>query len=172
MKDRKEYRKKYNLENKEKIREYRLKNKIRIVEQHKEWHQNNKERIKKHQLKNRDKVLKYKKKHYLKNKEILIIKSKIWAKNNPEKMLEIQIRQMTKLGFPFKIPPQQYAYALTSWSKTVKHLGNGLCQVCNMKSEISHHIVHKSKYPELSLNVNNGIPLCKKCHYEVHGWKI
>jgi 5-methylcytosine-specific restriction endonuclease McrA len=38
-----------------------------------------------------------------------------------------------------------------------------------------YHIFPKSKYPELALNLNNGIALCKEHHYEFHklnGFKI
>lgn len=67
---------------------------------------------------------------------------------------------------------QLQEYKSKWYEKTIKKLGNGLCKVCNLKAEISHHIIHKSKYPALSLNVNNGIPLYKKCHYDVHGWGL
>ncbi len=92
--------------------------------------------------------------------------------NNPEKYLIRDINRMQKLGFPFKMDPYVYMYALLSWSATIKKQFNNQCQNCPSQSEISHHILHKSKYPALSLNVNNGIALCKNCHNEVHGWKL
>jgi len=86
--------------------------------------------------------------------------------------LASDIRYLTKLGFPNNLSPFAYRHALTAWSKTVKKLGNGLCKICNSSATISHHIIHKSKYPALSLNVNNGIPLCDPCHNKSHGWNL
>ena len=35
--------------------------------------------------------------------------------------------------------------------------------ICGKKSVLTHHLVYKSIEPKLCLNINNGIPLCKKC---------
>lgn len=56
----------------------------------------------------------------------------------------------------------------STWSESVKERDKGICQICFNKGNIAHHIFYKSKYPKLSLNLNNGITLCKKCHKEVH----
>jgi len=89
---------------------------------------------------------------------------------HPEMKLASDIRYLTKLGFPNNLTPAAYGHALNAWSKTVKKLGNGLCLVCNGTATVSHHIIHKAKYPALSLNINNGIPLCDDCHGESHGY--
>jgi len=89
-----------------------------------------------------------------------------------QRELNRNVKRLAKLGLPFKMTSLEYQYAIHSWSQTVKKLHNNQCQNCYSQAEISHHILHKSKYPALSLNVNNGIALCKKCHNEVHGWKI
>lgn len=159
--DKKEYQKKYYLKNNDKIKEYRFKNK----EKHCEYQ-------KKYRLENKEKISTSRGKYYQIHKEYCNKKSKEYNKKYPEKKLASDIKYLKKYGFPLKLDPYTYKFALKSWSKTVKKLGNGLCLVCNLKAEISHHIIHKSKYPELSLNTNNGIPLCKICHYEVHGWNI
>ena len=86
--------------------------------------------------------------------------------------LQIQQKHMSKCGFPFHLPTEKYKFALMSWSVTIKSHYNNQCQVCPSQAEISHHIIHKAKYPALSLNVSNGIALCKKCHNECHGWKL
>ena len=80
------------------------------------------------------------------------------------------MKYLTKLGFPNKLESHAYHFAISAWSKTVKKLGHGLCQVCPNPATVAHHIIHKAKYPALSLNVNNGIPLCDDCHGESHGW--
>ncbi len=66
-----------------------------------------------------------------------------------------------------------YNYALISWSRTIRKRDK-TCKACDSKEQlIAHHIFYKKKYPRLSLNLNNGLTLCKKCHYETHylnGW--
>jgi 5-methylcytosine-specific restriction endonuclease McrA len=144
---------------KERVNKYRLENREKINEQKKKYREEHREedleRKRKYRLENPEKVREGKKRHRL---------------AHPEIKLASDIRHLTKLGFPNKLSPFAYGHALTAWSKTVKKLGNGLCLVCNVPAKVSHHIIHKSKYPGLSLNVNNGIPLCKDCHDESHGW--
>lgn len=45
-----------------------------------------------------------------------------------------------------------------------------MCQVCNAKGCYleAHHIVAYGLRPDLELNADNGITLCKSCHKEVH----
>ncbi len=121
-------------------------------------------------LKNKKVVKEKGKKYRLENKEVIREKKKKYYLAHPEIKLASDIRQLTKLGFPLKLEPFEYSFALKSWSKTVKKLGHGLCKICPNPATISHHIIHKAKYPGLSLNVNNGIPLCDTCHYECHGY--
>jgi hypothetical protein len=44
------------------------------------------------------------------------------------------------------------------------------CKCCNKKGGKlrAHHINEYSKYPELRLDINNGITLCNDCHIKVH----
>ncbi len=95
-----------------------------------------------------------------------------WRKNNPEKKLLSDRNYLTKLGLCFQLPRTEYFLALQSWTNTIRKRDSHQCQNCHSLAEISHHILHKLKYPALSLNVNNGIALCKSCHNEVHGWKL
>ena len=106
------------------------------------------------------------------NPEKFQLQVKRYEVNNRDKILQWQLNGLKRAGFPFKMDPYSYKFALKSWSKSIRKSFNNQCQICPNKSEISHHILHKSKYPALSLNVNNGIALCKKCHNEVHGWKM
>jgi len=89
----------------------------------------------------------------------------------PERKLNYDRNYLTKLGLEFKLPRTEYFLALNSWSKTIRAQHNNTCQICHSPAQISHHIIHKSKYPALSLNIHNGIALCRSCHNEVHGWK-
>ncbi len=135
-----------------------------------------------------DKVVLNSKKQYNKNKEKVIERSCIWRQNNPEKirisnkkwrdknpekLLKANIRHLEKYGKTFDMNPYEFSYAFQSWSKTVKKRDWRKCQICNSTKNINaHHIFQKNIQPQLSLNVNNGITLCKKCHGKTHGFEI
>ena len=42
-----------------------------------------------------------------------------------------------------------------------------ICESVGGRLEV-HHIKHKSKFPELACDVNNGITLCVYCHVDMH----
>lgn len=123
------------------------------------YHENNKERISE-----------YSKKH----SQIPEVKERrnetnnIWSKNNPEKVLEKNIRYLSNLAEPVNMDRFEYGVALMSWTKTVMKKFASLCQVCSEKADHSHHVLFKALYPKLSLNINNGIPLCLEHHKEIH----
>mgnify|MGYP000303142762 CR=1 FL=1 len=75
-----------------------------------------------------------------------------------------------KFGEIFGLSSHNYSMAIRGWAKLVKGRDNNECQVCGSEEDLqAHHIFHKLQYPELSLNLNNGITLCKDNHYESHG---
>lgn len=92
-----------------------------------------------------------------------------WAKNNPDKVLENIQRHMKRLSGKIGISWTMWLSQLKAWSRIIHQDCNETCQVCGDKSTQAHHIFHKSKYPQLAFNRNNGIALCDECHYEVHG---
>lgn len=51
----------------------------------------------------------------------------------------------------------------------VKLFPNCLC--CGQPSTVAHHFIRKSKSNYLRYSVKNCIPLCQKCHYELHSWR-
>ena len=56
------------------------------------------------------------------------------------------------------------------WRRSVLRRDNYCCPICGSKKLLCAH--HKKSFTEHSrfrLDVSNGITLCKKCHYEVHG---
>jgi len=62
----------------------------------------------------------------------------------------------------------EFQYAIRTWAKYII-IRDKNCQTCGSKENlIAHHLFYKAMYPELSLNENNGICLCKECHYELH----
>lgn len=114
-------------------------------------------------------------KWYSKNKEKVRLQQQKYNQSricDPAKVLEWRINGLRRNGFPLKLNPYRYSWAIESWSKTIKQQFNNQCQCCSADAKISHHILHKSKYPALSLNINNGIALCKSCHAQVHGWNM
>ena len=54
----------------------------------------------------------------------------------------------------------------SNWSRSVRK--DKPCVVCGQKAVHAHHLLYSSKYPRLSLNLNNGVPLCRGHHAEVH----
>jgi 5-methylcytosine-specific restriction endonuclease McrA len=90
---------------------------------------------------------------------------------HPEKQLKHRIERLKKLGKIFDLSYPEFRDALFSWSKTVRKINGNQCAVCGSKHGLnSHHIFLKSKYPELALNENNGVVLCRLHHRECHGW--
>ncbi len=124
-----------------------------------------KNHIREHNKENRE--------HYNRHKDKVHAKNKRWIKSHPKEwrkiVLKSQIKYLNKIGKSIGLEYHKLPYLYTQWSKTVREQYDNKCQVCFEPSVHSHHIFHKSKYPELSLNLNNGIPLCQIHHNEVHG---
>ncbi len=77
-----------------------------------------------------------------------------------------------------KTPSQKY----TAKKKKTREMADKLFQIlivkmypkclcCGQKSTVAHHFIRKSKSNYLRYAVKNGIPLCQKCHYELHSWR-
>lgn len=55
------------------------------------------------------------------------------------------------------------------WRKAVYERDGYTCRVCSSKkTAIAHHLENYADNPELRLDVNNGITLCKDCHIQFH----
>ena len=153
-----QYEKKYYLKNQEKKKKYQ-----------KNYYQKNIKIELKYANEYRLKNPKYQINYHLKNPEY----TNNYKKENPKIFLKIQIKQLIKIGKQLKLPYKEYSWALQSWTKIVKKQQGGQCVVCGSKNKLNiHHILHKSKHPRLSLNPNNGVPLCIIHHQEVHGNKL
>lgn len=87
-----------------------------------------------------------------------------------EQLESYSLKVISRYSKEFELTPKKYRYALMFWSKIIKNRDNNKCQICGNKGQIAHHILHKAKYPKLSLNINNGITLCRWCHAGVHEW--
>lgn len=61
------------------------------------------------------------------------------------------------------------AYRLRKWSLAIR-MRDRICFMCNRATWLeAHHIYPKAIYPDLALDLANGISLCKVCHIVVHG---
>lgn len=191
MFDKKEYLKKWNKEHPNYQKELRQRNLERMRKRDRLHYQKNRERIKakisRHWKKKKDKYNAQRRERYQKDKQIIQQRNKInfqkngkkyyrnqklrqrvWRENNPDRVLNWSIKSLRKEAKSFNLSVMEYKMALMSWSKTVRKRDK-VCQVCGTDKELqAHHIIHRSKQPELSFNLNNGITLCKNCHYESH----
>lgn len=58
------------------------------------------------------------------------------------------------------------------WAKDVKKKDNYSCVVCGDSSSgnlVSHHLDAWLSFPEKRFDLDNGVCLCKDCHYDFHG---
>ena len=55
------------------------------------------------------------------------------------------------------------------WAKAVKDRDGWKCRVCGSIEKLNaHHLLSVRENPNLALDVNNGITLCRKCHRIAH----
>ena len=182
LRKRREYQKNYN-----KI--YRIKNRDKCIKSVKNWRVNHPNYVRDYNLKNKEKIRSYRKKYdkeyRRKNIEKLRIQDKQYYqdhkeqyrqyhKNNPEIRFKANMKQLKKLGNNLNMDHFLVRYALVDWGKSIRKRDPYCKMGCGNKSEIAHHILYKSKYPKLSLDLDNGVGLCKECHYTYHdlnGWR-
>ena len=66
--------------------------------------------------------------------------------------------------------PNEKARLLRKWANDVKHRDGGKCVACESATRLhAHHIKPKKLYPDMALDVANGITLCSVCHALEHG---
>ena len=122
MTDRKEYHKRYRLENKEKIKQWYLKNSEKIKEQRKQYRLENKEKIKEnkkqYRLENKEKIKENKKQYRLENLKKIKEKAKQYYLKNKEKIKE-KIKQY-RLENKEKLKEKRKQYYLKNKEKILK----------------------------------------------------
>ena len=63
------------------------------------------------------------------------------------------------------------SYADKKWKKSVHERDNDTCICCN-KSNLSpkyaHHLYSYRDNEHLRFDINNGVTMCKECHFEFH----
>lgn len=56
-----------------------------------------------------------------------------------------------------------------AWAFAVKERDNFTCQICQKRGQLhSHHLNSYSKFPQERYKIENGITLCKACHWAFH----
>ena len=61
---------------------------------------------------------------------------------------------------------------LKKWRGAVMSRDNYTCRHCGAQGKVAHHIKKKSKFPELALDIENGLTLCHTCHGNEHKMAI
>ena len=62
---------------------------------------------------------------------------------------------------------------LAKWAKAVKALADNRCNICGSTENLqAHHIMPKNLYPDHIYDLNNGLCLCRKCHYYYHNGRF
>lgn len=158
---------------KQKEKEQREKYKVKqYTAQRKKYNENIEESRKKkkaYREKNKEKYLECGRKQYLKHKEKVLIRTAKYRKEHPEVGLKSAKKYLNKLAKSFNLNSDEYVFSLQTWSKSIRKIHGAKCGVCGSNEGLNtHHILFKTYFPELSLNENNGIPLCKVHHNEVH----
>jgi len=52
--------------------------------------------------------------------------------------------------------------------KCAEKWGNESCEICGGEFSCFHHFIRKSRSTLLRYDVENGIPVCVRCHYKIH----
>jgi len=153
------YDKIYHEINKERIKIYLQTHKERRRKTKKAWDKKNREHIKRYKIQD-----------YLKNKYRYNKTQREKYKQNSEQILLLNKERLKRMGVELNMNFLKYHVVSQLWSKAIKER-DGKCQICKSEENLNaHHIFYKAKYPKLSLNMNNGITLCKKCHGKTHGF--
>lgn len=60
---------------------------------------------------------------------------------------------------------------IKQWAQDILKRDNYTCQICGSKNDLeAHHLLSYAYYPESSLDIDNGITMCKDDHVEFHSW--
>jgi hypothetical protein len=151
----------------EQKKEYHFKNRDSILIKKKEYRENNDAKIKQYRIDNKERDHKTQKEYRENNVEKEKIRHTKYSKENPDKMLKNSINALKKLGDAVDMTHFKVGMALKNWSQTIRK-NDPNCAICDGIADVTHHIIHKQYYPQLMFNLNNGIPLCKSHHHEVH----
>lgn len=104
-----------------------------------------------------------------KYEETHVEERRIQRAKHPEWQVQYPYTISSKISDILDIPHSEIAHKINTKNNECKIRDNFTCQICESKENlIAHHIFYKSKYPKLTLNINNLITLCKYCHNQIH----
>lgn len=83
-----------------------------------------------------------------------------------QNMSKAKTKESIFMGFKNRRKSIITSFEYRNWRINVFKRDSFTCQICRKVGVYleAHHIKSWSKYPELRLDVNNGITLCKECH--------
>jgi len=139
MADRKEEKKQYYIENRE-----------RILKRNKQYRKNNPEKVRQYRIKNKDKSLEYKKQWYIKNRDKLSKQHKEWYENHPEKIKEYFKQRLE--NNPEKIKEYQRQWYIKNREKRLKASKQYKSRIEN-KRRINKNKIERKKI-DLKFNLN------------------
>lgn len=159
--DRREYKKKYDAEHKDKSVAYREANKEKLKAMKAEWYLANKEkvleRVKKRAKENKEQISAYHAAHYEKNAERIKSYVKSYRKENPDKKAQLENRRrVRKKG-------NGGSHTLEEWKLKCEEFNN-LCAYCGLSGKplTRDHVIPLSKGG--SDNISNIMPACRSCN--------
>jgi len=104
-----------------------------------------------------------------KYEESHVEKRRIQRAKHPEWQVQYPYTISSKISDILNIPHSEIAHKINTKNNECKIRDNFICQICGSKENLkAHHIFYKSKYPKLTLNINNLITLCEYCHNQIH----
>ena len=82
---------------------------------------------------------------------------------------QFAFNEYTKILYGHKNKARNIA-GYNRWVKSILGRDKHTCQICGRKGGKlnAHHIKTFAKYPELRLEVDNGITYCEECHKKLH----
>ncbi len=99
------------------------------------------------------------------------VKGKI---SNKKANIKYYDKLLGKLESIFNMSPSQIKHALKAWGDYIKTTGKcAICDITHVPFD-AHHILYRNKFPEMSLDKNNGVCLCIPCHstfHDLNGWR-
>lgn len=115
---------------------------------------------------NKEKIKLRHKKWYKENKKDIILRQKKWYNKHIEHLRLYWLKRYYK----YHKQTWRYSTGINVWKKAVWKRDNYTCQDCGKTHCLvhAHHIKSAKEYPKLRLYINNGITLCKKCHFKRH----
>lgn len=158
-------------------RQYYLDNKEALDKKSKDYYEQNREQVlqrcSQYYQENKVRVCQRTKKYYIANRSKCLDRSKFYQVANQDK-IKSYMRVYNALHWRnnrdvFVLKFGMDKWDLYKWSSQVKERDGFRCSICGSEKKLhAHHILSKSKHPELILVLNNGVTLCSICHNEEH----